>query len=120
VRAGAYVSLGWIAAAEGRAETATSMYQQALASVSRWQSSTGVASAIEGLAGVAILERRPERAALLLGAAVALRGTALPGDPDVTRTRAMALESLGDDGFERSYGMGLGMSAQKALESVST
>jgi hypothetical protein len=70
-----------------------------------------VSFALEGLAGVA----RPEQAATLLGAAAGVRGTSIAGDPDASSVRSRVVETLGTDGFERAYGVGLGMSAQKAL-----
>ncbi|WP_410607346.1 BTAD domain-containing putative transcriptional regulator [Amycolatopsis sp. lyj-109] len=112
VRATALVSLGWLALAEGRAAEAAGLHRSALVIGRQWNASDVVAFALEGLAGVA----EPEQAAVLLGAVVTVRGTAISGDPDVSAVRARLVASLGVAGFERAYRTGLGMTAQKALE----
>ncbi|WP_410562459.1 BTAD domain-containing putative transcriptional regulator [Amycolatopsis sp. cmx-4-61] len=112
VRAATLISLGWLASAENRTAEAAGLHRSALLLGRQWHAGDVVASALEGLAGVA----RPAQAAVLLGAAAAVRGTAISGDPDVTAVRGRLVESLGVDGFERGYRTGLGMSAQKALE----
>jgi Mn2+/Fe2+ NRAMP family transporter len=58
---------------------------------------------------------QPAQSAVLLGAAAGMRGTPIAGDLDASAVRDRVRESLGADGFERAYGAGLGMSAQKAL-----
>jgi tetratricopeptide (TPR) repeat protein len=112
VRATALISLGRLASAEGRAAEAAGLHRSALVIGRQWNAGDVVAFALEGLAGVA----RPAEAAVLLGAAAAVRGTAIGGDPDVSAVRGRLVESLGVDGFERAYRTGLGMTAQKALE----
>lgn len=108
----ALISLGWLALAEGRVSDAAGSHRQALLVGRHWHAGDVVAFALEGLAGAAA---HPEQAAVLLGAAAAVRGTAISGDPDASSIRARVRESLGAAGFERAYGVGLGMSAQKAL-----
>ncbi len=115
VRAAAITSLGWLAVAEGAAAQATDLFRQALLTANRWHAGSSGASALEGLAAVAQVEGHPERAALLLGAAVAVRGVAITGDPDVTAVRTTISESLGTEAFERAYDVGRGLTAQKAL-----
>ncbi|MFE0022101.1 BTAD domain-containing putative transcriptional regulator [Amycolatopsis sp. NPDC059021] len=115
VRTAAMISLGWIAVERGVAAEAGERYRLALLSGRRWHDGTAVASALEGLAGVAMLENEGERAALLLGAAVAVRGTAMAGDFDVARVRSAARNRIGTDAFDRAYGSGLTMPRQKAL-----
>ncbi|MFJ9784373.1 BTAD domain-containing putative transcriptional regulator [Amycolatopsis sp. NPDC101161] len=110
-RASVLIALGWVALAEGRPADAAPLHREALLAGHRWHAADVVAFALEGLAGVA----RPEPAAILLGAAAGVRGTAISGDPDVSSVRARVVESLGTEAFERAYGTGLGMSAQKAL-----
>ncbi|MEU4518681.1 BTAD domain-containing putative transcriptional regulator [Amycolatopsis sp. NPDC024027] len=112
VRATALIALGWLALAEGDRPAAASLHRAALLIGRQWNAGDVVAFALEGLAGAA----RPSEAAVLLGAAAAVRGTAIGGDPDVTAVRGRLVASLGVDGFERAYRTGLGMSAQKALE----
>ncbi len=112
VRATALVSLGRLASAEGHASSAAAFHREALLIGRQWNAGDVVAFALEGLAEVA----RPEQAAVLLGAAAAVRGTAISGDPDVSAVRRRVGEALGTPGFERAYAAGLGMTAQKALE----
>jgi predicted ATPase len=111
-RAGVMISLGWLALAEGDPASAAALHREALLVGRQWHAGDVVAFALEGLAGVT----GPEQAAVLLGAAAAVRGTAISGDPDVSAVRARLVESLGVDGFERAYRTGSGMSAQKALD----
>ncbi len=108
VRAGAMISLGWVAAAEGDADRAEELHRLALVSADSWHDSTTVACAVEGLAGVALLRDDPERAAALIGAAVTVRGTAYAVDLDAALLRTTVRERLGED-FDRSYRQGLGM-----------
>ncbi|WP_181773098.1 BTAD domain-containing putative transcriptional regulator [Amycolatopsis pittospori] len=108
VRAGAQISLGWVAAAEGHADEAEELHRQALTSADQWNDSTTVACAVEGLAGVALLRDDPERAAVLIGAAVTVRGTPFAVDLDAALLRSSVRERLGD-GFDRAYRRGLGL-----------
>ncbi|SEB42890.1 Predicted ATPase [Amycolatopsis tolypomycina] len=112
VRATASISLGRLALAEGDRSSAVSLHRSALLIGKQWNASDVVAFALEGLAEAA----QPPQAAVLLGAAAAVRGTAISGDPDVSAVRRRLVESLGVAGFERAYRAGLGMTAQKALE----
>jgi tetratricopeptide (TPR) repeat protein len=115
VRAAAMTSLGWVAVAEHAPAQATSLFQDALLTAGRRHAWSSGAGALEGLAAVASLEGHPERAALLLGAAVAVRGVAISGDPDVTSIAGPLRDSLGAEAFDRAYDVGRGMTAQKAL-----
>ncbi len=104
----ARISLGWVAAAEGDADQAEELHRLALVSADSWHDSTTTACAVEGLAGVALLRDDPERAAVLIGAAVTVRGTAYAVDLDAALLRTTVRERLGDD-FDRSYRQGLGL-----------
>ncbi|WP_410658537.1 BTAD domain-containing putative transcriptional regulator [Amycolatopsis sp. lyj-112] len=108
VRAGAQISLGWVSAAEGDADEAEELHRQALTSAGRWNDSTTVACAVEGLAGVALLRNDPEQAAVLIGAAVTVRGTPFAADLDSALLRANVRELLGDD-FDLAYRQGLAL-----------
>ncbi|MFC9255193.1 BTAD domain-containing putative transcriptional regulator [Amycolatopsis thailandensis] len=105
-RSGARISLGWVAAAEGDADQAEELHRQALLSAEQWHDSTTLACAVEGLAGVALLRGDPERAAVLIGAAVTVRGTPFAVDLDAALLRTTARERLGED-FDRAYRRGL-------------
>ncbi|MEU3627382.1 AfsR family transcriptional regulator [Amycolatopsis coloradensis] len=108
VRAGAKISLGWVLAAEGDADGAEELHRLALVSADSWHDSITVALAVEGLAGVALLRGDPERAAVLIGAAVTIRGTPFAVDLDAALLRTTVRERLGDD-FDRAYRRGLGL-----------
>lgn len=73
-----------------------------------------LAAAVEGLAEAV----PPKQGALLLGIAVALRGTALAGDPDVARVAAAATAALGAEAFAERFGMGAAMSREDALTAI--
>jgi hypothetical protein len=72
-----------------------------------------LANAVEGLAGVA-----GSGAAELLGVAVALRGTAVTGDPDVAAVAARARDLTGADAFAAAYARGAAMSRDEALTAI--
>jgi predicted ATPase/DNA-binding SARP family transcriptional activator len=68
----------------------------------------------EGLASLAVLEGDGEQAALMLGAAVVVRGTEAVGDTEVARTVAGARDLIGD-AFDAAYRRGLSLSRTEAL-----
>ena len=74
-----------------------------------------MASVAEGLAGVALFDDDGERAALLLGAGLALRGMSVAGDPDVARTSRRARELLGDAAYTSAHDRGAAMSREEIL-----
>jgi predicted ATPase/DNA-binding SARP family transcriptional activator len=115
VRSRTLITLGRIAEAEGRAGEATGWHRQALLSAGEHANSLATALAVEALAGVALLEGDPGRAAVLLGAGEALRGTTVAGDPDVARVAATARGLTGTEAFDSSYALGRGMNSRKAL-----
>ncbi|MEV6908235.1 BTAD domain-containing putative transcriptional regulator [Amycolatopsis sp. NPDC051071] len=107
-RAGARISLGWVAIAEGDTDRAEELHRLALRSADQWNDSTTAACAVEGLAGVALLRGDPEQAAVLIGAAVTVRGTPFAVDLDAALLRSSVRERLGDE-FDRAYRKGLGI-----------
>jgi predicted ATPase/DNA-binding SARP family transcriptional activator len=104
-----HTALGRLATARGDAGAARSELRDALALALRYENFPGAADAVEGLAGVALLDGDPERAAWLLGAGVALRGTAVARDPDVARVAAATSE------HPASYERGIAMSREEVL-----
>ncbi|ACZ89946.1 BTAD domain-containing putative transcriptional regulator [Streptosporangium roseum] len=109
------IELGLTAEAGGDAPTALAWYRRALAVASSQRNMTTVALVTEMLSGVALLEDDGERAALLLGAGTAVRGTAVAGDADVARLKTAAREALGDEGYEKAYGRGVSLTREEAL-----
>ncbi|MEU5696781.1 BTAD domain-containing putative transcriptional regulator [Actinosynnema sp. NPDC020468] len=83
-------ALGRLAQARHDRAAAASWHTEAVECVRTAALAAELASALEGLAGVAVLDSDGVRAAHLLGTAVALRGAPIAGDPDVVRTAAAA------------------------------
>jgi tetratricopeptide (TPR) repeat protein len=114
-RSAILIALGWIAEAEGDPVEARAWHHQAVTAAVRTRGFTAVAGAVEGLAGVALLDGDAARAALLLGAARALRGAPVAGDPDVARVSAAARARLGDIAYEQAYQRGAAMTRDETL-----
>ncbi|HEV7977500.1 BTAD domain-containing putative transcriptional regulator [Amycolatopsis sp.] len=74
-----------------------------------------IASAAEGQADAALLTGSGERAALLLGVAVALRGMSMAGDADVSRIADAARDDVGQEVFAEAFSRGAAMSREEAL-----
>ncbi|GAA5026212.1 BTAD domain-containing putative transcriptional regulator [Actinopolymorpha pittospori] len=71
---------------------------------------------VQSLAGLVLTEGDPERAAVLNGAATALRGAPdRSGSDVVVRTEARAREALGDPAYEEAYARGLALSRDEAV-----
>jgi predicted ATPase/DNA-binding SARP family transcriptional activator len=104
-----HIAFARLARAEGDAGAARSRLREALALALRYENFPGAAEAVEALAEVALLDGERARAARLLGAGVALRGTAIPGDPDVARVAAATSD------HRASYERGMAMSREEVL-----
>jgi tetratricopeptide (TPR) repeat protein len=91
--------------------TALGRHEEAIAVARTSPFVSNLAAAVEGLASTA----NAERAAFLLGAAVALRGMAIAGDPLTTATAARATATLGPEGFAAAYAQGARLSRTEAL-----
>ncbi|WP_405146932.1 winged helix-turn-helix domain-containing protein [Sphaerisporangium sp. NBC_01403] len=113
-RAAVLTALARLTEAEGDAGEARLLYRRALASARRSPLRTDLADAAEGQAGAALLDGAGEEAALLLGAAVALRGTSVTGDRHVARTAAGARELIGAEAFASSFARAAAMSRDDA------
>ncbi|GLY84182.1 ATP-binding protein [Actinoallomurus iriomotensis] len=118
IRGHVLVSLGRIAEAEGDAAEAEAWHRRALAAGG--QDVRAAADAAEGLAGVALLHGDGERAATLLGAGTALRGTSVAGDPDVARVAHRAGELIGERAYESAFARGAAMTREEALALLAT
>ncbi|WIX80521.1 BTAD domain-containing putative transcriptional regulator [Amycolatopsis carbonis] len=114
VRGAATIALGWVSVASGNASEARALMREAVEAAHQWQDSTVLASALECVAGAALLEDHAEEAAMLLGAAVAARGTEVAGQPDVAEVADRARALLGA-GYDRYYANGRELTVQKAL-----
>ncbi|MEU0570230.1 BTAD domain-containing putative transcriptional regulator [Nonomuraea sp. NPDC005983] len=112
-------ALGRLAEAEGDLAEARLRHGEALAWVRACHTmAIDVAEVAEGQAGLALLEGAAERAAYLLGVAVAVRGTTVAGDRDVARIAAGATERAGADAFAAHFARGAALSREEALTAL--
>ncbi|WP_067179777.1 ATP-binding protein [Microtetraspora niveoalba] len=100
-----FTALGRLAQAGGDLAEAGRWHGEARAIASEMPA-MDVAEVVEGLAGLALMEGAAERAAFLLGAGVALRGTAVAGDPDVALVAARATAAIGAEAFAAAFARG--------------
>ncbi|KAA2261061.1 AfsR/SARP family transcriptional regulator [Solihabitans fulvus] len=111
VRVRALVALGRLSGAADR-------FRDALVEARRSPLSSDLAVAVEGAADAALLTGRAERAAWLLGVAVALRGTTVAGQLDVARTAELASDLLGASASAEAFAMGAALTPDEALTSL--
>jgi predicted ATPase len=97
-----FIGLGRTAGVEGRDDEALEWYEQARALALEQPGLIELAEVAEALAEAG----PPERSAMLLGAAEALRGTVVAGDPDVVRVREVARAGLSPEAYEKAYRRG--------------
>ncbi|MBB4687031.1 BTAD domain-containing putative transcriptional regulator [Amycolatopsis jiangsuensis] len=114
VRTAASVALAWIAVAGHRPDEARRRVRDAVETAYSWHDNSLLASALEAGAGVVAEEERFAEAATLLGAAEALRGSAVPGQPDVARVAEAAATAL-SSGFAEAQAAGRELGPDKAL-----
>ncbi|MGP4013064.1 BTAD domain-containing putative transcriptional regulator [Streptomyces sp. 4N124] len=110
-----FTGLGRTAEFEGRGAQARSWHERAVTLALERGTPADLADAAEGLAGLALLEGAGQRAALLLGAGVVLRGMPVAGDPDVARIAAAARQLAGAPAYERAYARGRSLTQREAL-----
>jgi predicted ATPase/DNA-binding CsgD family transcriptional regulator len=105
------VRLGYAARDRGDDAQAVALFTEGLALVAELGDRRIIALALDGVAGLAIAWRQPERAARLFGAAAALReASGLPVDPAHRaahgRDIAAARAALGEDAFAAGWATG--------------
>ena len=106
IRAVAATGLGYLAGAEGDLDAARDWHTQALAAGRAAADAPVIAEALSGLADLALREDCPERAAELLGASVAIRGTQDRSVPDDQRVADGARDALGPAAYGEAYRRG--------------
>jgi predicted ATPase/DNA-binding SARP family transcriptional activator len=106
LRAVASTGLGYLAGAEGDLDAARDWHTQALTAARAAADAPVIAEALAGLADLALREDRPERAAELLGASVAIRGTQDRSVPDNQRVADGASDALGPAAYGAAYRRG--------------
>jgi predicted ATPase/DNA-binding SARP family transcriptional activator len=105
------VGLGRLAEARGAVDDAWRWHREAVTAAAQSPLRSDLADAVEGIAGAALLGDHPDRAAELLGAAVAVRGLAVVGDPHVARVATATTTAIGDKAFAAAYQRGLARSS---------
>src|SRR5580693_9521170 len=106
VRAVAATGLGYLAGAEGDLDAARDWHAQALADARSAADAPVIAEALTGLADLALRENDAERAAELLGASVAIRGTTDRSVHDERRVADLARSVLGEARYGQAYQRG--------------
>jgi tetratricopeptide (TPR) repeat protein len=114
-------SLGALARSEGRLDEARERLSEAIALCPKLARGPRLSDCIEDLAGVALDEGDAGRAALLLGAADALRRSAFTPVPPVMTTTvdelaAAARAVLGDGTFDEQWTAGHALTAEDAVD----
>ncbi|MEV0387452.1 BTAD domain-containing putative transcriptional regulator [Nonomuraea sp. NPDC050643] len=120
IRMRVLIALARVCEAEGDSAGARERLEEAVVVGARNGEFDDLAKAAEALAGVALMEGGGERAALLLGAGVALRGAARAGDPDTARVSAAAIGLIGHTLFGEIRQKGETMSPEEALTLLMT
>jgi hypothetical protein len=106
IRAVTATGLGYLAGAEDDLDAARDWHAQALAAARSAADAPVLAEALTGLADLALRENNAERAAELLGASVAIRGTTDRSVQDEERVAAAARSVLGDARYGEAYQRG--------------
>ncbi|WP_067457484.1 BTAD domain-containing putative transcriptional regulator [Actinomadura macra] len=120
IRALALVGLGWVAVDEGDTARGRELFREALDVAIDHPVFMHQAGAAVGLAGADLVDGDGTRAALLLGAARALRGVRVAGDPDIERVASGARRLAGDAAYEASYARGAAAQRAEALALLRT
>ncbi|GII29022.1 BTAD domain-containing putative transcriptional regulator [Planotetraspora mira] len=118
IRMSALSALGRLAQAEGDLTEARLRHGEVRA-LAHTMPAMDLAGVAEGQAGLALLEGLAERAAFLLGVAVALRGMAVTGDRDVAGIAAGATEVIGAEAFASAFARGAALDRDEALTALS-
>ncbi len=111
----ALVGLGWVAVEEGDHRRARELFREALLAGFDHPIFSHEGTAAAGLAAVALAEGDPARAAVLLGAAGAVHGALVPGDPDGERVASRVRGALGADAFEAAAAEGAALTRDEAV-----
>jgi predicted ATPase/DNA-binding SARP family transcriptional activator/tetratricopeptide (TPR) repeat protein len=106
IRAQAATGLGYLAAADGDLEAARGWHARALDAARSSSDAPVIAQALTGLADLALREDAPDRAAELLGASLAVRGTTDRSVLDEKRVAHDVRAMLGDARYADAYQRG--------------
>jgi hypothetical protein len=106
IRAQAATGLGYLAAADGDLEAARGWHSRALDAARSSSDAPVIAQALTGLADLSLREDAPDRAAELLGASLAVRGTTDRSVLDEKRVAHAVRAMLGDARYADAYQRG--------------
>jgi tetratricopeptide (TPR) repeat protein len=106
IRAQAATALGYLAAADGDLEAARRWHARALHAARSSSNAPVIAQALTGLADLALREDAPDRAAELLGASLAVRGTTDRSVIDEKRVAREVRAMLGDAPYTDAHHRG--------------
>jgi hypothetical protein len=106
IRAITATSLGYLAGAEGDLDAARRWHAEALDIARSAADAPVIATALVGLADLALREGDPAWSATLLGAAMSIRGTNDRSAEDEARVAGDAHRALGDAAFDGAYQRG--------------
>lgn len=115
MRAPLLFGLGHIAVLAGEPDDAEAHYREAFALCSGTPDLPLLAEAIDGLAEVAFAGGDAERAATLLGAAIAVRGAPNRSQPETVALAERVRERLGSDAYRRASERGAAMTRDTTL-----
>jgi tetratricopeptide (TPR) repeat protein len=106
---------------QGRYDESSGLYKEGLELLHGMGDRLGIARCLEGLAQVACLQKQPERAARICGAAAVLRTSVgaplpLPERPDWERAIAIARAALGGEGYASAWSRGQALSLKDAID----
>jgi DNA-binding SARP family transcriptional activator len=113
VRATVHTTLGRLAEADGNAAEAREHHHTAVAAALANRTMPALANAVEGLAGLSVLERDGARAALLLGIARTVRGEAGTDHPDRSRIVAACRDLIAD--YDAAFDQGAALGYDRAI-----
>jgi predicted ATPase len=106
--------LGLLHAREGDMDAALARHTEALRLAAAAFDAPIIAQTLIGFADLAVRTGEPERAATLLGAAVAVRGTEDRSLADPPRIERAVREAIGDTRFDAAYARGRAMDRESA------
>jgi predicted ATPase len=109
---------GSIEAAAGDLAKARALHREAVRMAVDSRDQPIIALTLVGVADLALREGDPERAAYLLGASDAVRGSRDRSVPDTDRIMREARAALGDAGFDEAYRKAAGVTVATATETA--
>lgn len=125
LRARVATALGHLAAAAGAPSEAAGHYAEAVSAARDAPTTEALITALTARAAAVLLPGEDEasaaeRAAVLLGAAAAARGTEIAGDPDTARVAETARAVLGPDAYDAAHTRGAALPRADVLATLTS